>query len=195
MATSTSNRAARRQREAGFTLLEMAVAMVVLFVGLVGVASVISYGLMVTNRGRGVTNTKLLIVSVLEQMEMLRNTKQLSFNQIANVGEVDNTGASREFGGFPTQALTVSKNPGPDGIYGTGDDLVDAGRDNTFGTSDDFENPALAHSGYTRRIVITPLSANLKRIEVTLSYPAAGGEHTLSGVSYLNNDARSSFVN
>ena len=68
-------------------------------------------------------------------------------------------------------------NPGVDGIYGTADDS---------GTG-----PV----GYTRQIVITKLSDNLKRIQVTLKYPGMGGKmETMTAVSYLNNDSNSNFL-
>src|SRR5438270_1137572 len=85
---------ARRRSQVGFTMIEMVVAMMVLMVGLLALASAVGYAINVTNSGRGVTNTKLLVVSVLEQMENLRNTGELSFGQIANAGAVDNTGAA-----------------------------------------------------------------------------------------------------
>src|SRR6185436_19183917 len=81
-----------KSTSAGFTLLETVVAMMILSTALLGVASAIGYALMVSNSGRGVTNSKLLVVGVLEQMETLRNNGQLSFGQIANTGAVDNTG-------------------------------------------------------------------------------------------------------
>ena len=176
-------------------MMEMTVALLILMIGLLGLASAIGYGLSVSNRGRNVTNTKLLIVSILEQMENLRNTKELSFGQIANTGkDVDNAGATHDFDGFPTGFQPVSINPGPDGIYGTTDDLVDAGPDNNYGTADDFENPALARPGYERQIEISTLSADLKKIVVTLKYPGGHGEtQTMEATSYLNNDARSNF--
>lgn len=186
---------AARRREAGFTLLEMSVALVVMLVGLMALSAAIGYALTVSNRGRNVTNTKLMVVSVLEQMETLRNTKQLTFGQISNAGQVDDTGAARPFSGFPTDYTAVSMNPGPDGIFGTNDDLTDAGADGVYGTPDDFTNRNLGRLGYSRKIVITPLSDNLKRIEVTLRYPGASGKaETMVGISYLNNDARSNFV-
>src|SRR6266566_6811188 len=73
--------------ESGVTILEMVVAMLVLTVGLLGLAASIGYAVTVSNKGRNITNTKLLVVSCLEQMETLRNTQQLSFAQIANVGD------------------------------------------------------------------------------------------------------------
>jgi len=57
--------------ESGVTILEMVVAMLVLTVGLLGLAASIGYAVTVSNRGRNLTNTKLLVVSLLEQMETL----------------------------------------------------------------------------------------------------------------------------
>jgi prepilin-type N-terminal cleavage/methylation domain-containing protein len=198
---STSNKRARsraaigaRRSESGFTMLEMVVALVVLLIGLLAMMAAIGYSLMVTNSGRGVTNTKLLVVSILEEMETMRNTGQLTYGQIANQGQVDPKGAKHPFGGFPPDFEPVSLNPGPDGIYGTGDDLVDAGTDGIYGTTDDFTNPALARQGFTRQILITPLSPNLKQVTVTLKYPGPNGQmHKQLGISYLNNDARNNY--
>jgi type II secretory pathway pseudopilin PulG len=185
-----------RQEAAGFTLIETVIAMLVLMIGLLGLAAAISFSLKVSNRGRSVTNTKLLIASVLEQMEMLRNTQQLTFGQIANVGGVDNTGANRTFGGFPSGFQQISIDPGPDGIIGTGDDLVNAGPDGVYGTGDDYTAPPPpALQGFTREILITSLSPTLKRVQVTLRTPGASGDvQTLVGVSYLNDNARSNFA-
>lgn len=189
----TSHAAGRSQ--AGFTLIEMTVAMLIMLIGLLALAATIAFALTVSNKGRSVTNTKLLVVSILEQMETLRNTKQLTYGQISNAGHVDDTGATQTFAGFPNDFREVSVNPGPDGIFGTTDDLVDAGGDGTYGTNDDFVNPLLARAGYTRQIVITPLSDNLKKIQVTLQFPRpGGGVDSMVGISYLNNDAHSNFL-
>ena len=180
--------------EAGVTILEMVVAMLVLTVGLLALATSIGYAVSVSNMGRNVTNTKLLVVSLLEQMETLRNAQELTFGQIANAGAVDNTGAVKVFAGFPVGFQPISTNPGPDGIWGTNDDLINPGADNVYGTSDDFTDPSLGVSGYSREIVITNLNPNLKRIQVTVKYPDSGGQvRSLVGVSYLNNDARQNF--
>jgi hypothetical protein len=183
-----------RNSESGITILEMTISMLILTVGLLGLAASIGYAVTVSNMGRNLTNTKLLVVSLLEQMETLRNTEELTFGQIANEGSVDNSGALRNFNGFPTGFQTISINPGPDGIWGTTDDLVNPGADNTYGTADDFTDPSWGLNGYSREIVITNLNPNLKRIQVTVRYPDAGGQmRTLVGVSYLNNDTRSNF--
>ena len=173
--------------------METVVAMVLLTTALLAVASAIGYALMVSNSGRGVTNTKLLVVSMLEQMETLRNSGQLTFGQIANTGYVQNPNGAN-FAGFPPGFLPVSTNPGRDGVFGTSDDLIDAGADRVFGTADDFQNNLLARQGFTREILITSLSPQLKRVQVTLRYSANGGDRKeLVGVSYLNDNTRSNY--
>ncbi|MGB9179743.1 MAG: prepilin-type N-terminal cleavage/methylation domain-containing protein [Pyrinomonadaceae bacterium] len=211
MGTTTSNKrqslrsfGQASQSEYGFTMIEMIAAMLILMIGLIALASAIGYALMASNRGRNVTNTKLLIVSVLEEIETLRNTKQLAFKQIANVGAVDNNNVRRSFGGFSTGFQPVAMNPttkqmnyGPDGIVGTPDDQVTPGSNGIYGDSDDTTDTSLTLSGYERQIVITTLPGNttLKKIEVTLRYPGRNGAtETLTGTSYLNDDARSNFL-
>jgi prepilin-type N-terminal cleavage/methylation domain-containing protein len=180
-----------RRGQAGFSLLEMLVAMIIVTVGLLGVASSIGYALMASNSGRGITNAKLLVVSALEQMESLRDTGQLNFDEISNAAVTGST-----FPGFSTSFLPVSTVPGPDGIYGTGDDLsTDPGVDGIYGTSDDVTDQTLVVKGATRQVVITSLSPTLKKIQVTLRYSANGGStRDLVGVSYLNDDAHGNYV-
>ena len=187
-------RSSIKRSDSGFSLLEMVVAITLLTVGLLGVASAIGYAMVASNHGRSITNTKLLAVSILEQMETLRNTGTLSFGQIANVGQVDNTGAARNFVGFPTGQQQVSTNPGPDGMFGTADDLIDAGNDQVFGTNDDFVNPNFAVVGITRQIQITSLSSSLKKVQVIVDYPVNGAMKQLTAVCYLNDNSRSSFI-
>ncbi len=176
----------RRQSERGFSLLEMVVAMVLLTIGLLGVASAIGYSLMVSNRGRGLTNSKMLVVSILEQMETLRNTRELSFDEISNT-----QAAASTFTGFPydpTQFRPVSTVPGRDGVFGTADDLWGAS-----GTTDDL---TLARPGVSRQIKITGFVSNpyLKKIEVTLRYTSGDGRaRDLVGISYLNDDSRGTY--
>jgi prepilin-type N-terminal cleavage/methylation domain-containing protein len=185
---------ATRPSDAGFSLLEMVVAATILTLGLLGVASAIGYAMVASNHGRGITNTKLLAVSVLEQMETLRNTGALTFGQIANVGSVDDTGASKPFVGFQPGFQQVSTNPGPDGMFGTADDLIDAGPDGVFGNGDDFVNPAFAVVGVTRQIEVTMLGDNLKRVQVTINYPSGNSMRQLKAVSYLNDNSHGIYV-
>jgi type II secretory pathway pseudopilin PulG len=182
------------RNETGFSLLEMVVAITLLTFGLLGAASAIGYAMVASNHGRSITNTKLLAVSILEQMETLRDTNNLTFGQIANTGQVNNAGAVKTFSGFQPGFQQVSINPGPDGIFGTVDDLTDAGADGQFGTGDDFVNPNFAIVGVTRQIQITSLSPTLKKIQVTIRYAVNGSMQTLTATSYLNDNTSSQYI-
>src|SRR5437762_993623 len=181
-----------RRSEGGFSLLEMVVAMVIVTIGLLGVASAISYALAATNRGRSITNSKLLVVSILEQMETLRDTGQLHFNEISNSQVVGSP-----FTGFSSGFQPVSTIPGPDGIFGTADDLISPGPDRVYGTADDVTDPSLAVPGVTREILITTLPDNdyLKKIQVTLRYSPNGGEtRELVCSGYLNDNEHGNYI-
>ena len=176
----------------GFSLLEMVMATLILTIGLLGVASAIGYALLASNRGRGISNAKMLIVSIQEQMETMRDTGQLTFAEISN-SHVNGSG----FSFFPTEFMPVSKFPGPDGVFGTNDDLTSPGPDGFYLTNDDFMDPTRARPGVTRQILISqvPNEPLLKKIQVTLRYAPTGGEtRDLVGISYLNDDAHSNYV-
>ena len=150
---------------------------------------------MASNRGRGVTNAKMLVVSILEQMETLRDTRALTYDEISNSQVVGST-----FTGFPYSATDyrpVSTVPGKDGVFGTADDLINAGPDTVYGTADDFTDATLARPGVSRQILITPFPTNafIKKIQVTLRYSTSNGQMVnLVGISYLNDDAHGTYV-
>ena len=151
----------------------------------------LGYALHYGTISRNVTSAKSIIFAQIEEIETLRNSRRLDFKQIANAGGVDNTNAPAFFGGFSPGFRELSLNPGPDGVNGTDDDLRDAGADRTYGTPDDFDNPALVRSGYTRQVTITNLSSSMKKIEITVRYFGSGGVvGEIAGVCYLNDEAR-----
>ena len=189
---SLASRHHRTQAEGGFSLLEMIVAMLILTIGLLGVASAIGYALMASNSGRGITNSKLFIVAILEQMETLRDTGQLHFNEISNAQVVGST-----FTGFPDSFQPISRTPGPDGIFGTADDLMSPGADGIYGTPDDFVDPSLSRPGISRWIHIETVVDNdyLKKITVSLRYSPNGGTvQTLVCSSYLNDNEHGNYL-
>ncbi len=183
------NKATTHQSQAGATLLELIVAVLILTIALLGTAAAITHAFRLNTMSRNATHAKMIGVSMLEQAENLRNTRRLLFGQIANFGAVDNTGASTPFSGFTTAFQEVSANPGPDGIYGTTDDLLDPGVDGIYGTPDDFTNNALADAGYARQITITNLSDSLKKITVIIRYPGtANNPVEITCLGYLSNN-------
>jgi hypothetical protein len=85
--------------------------------------------------------------------------------------------------------MPISMFPGPDGIYGTNDDLVSPGPDGFYFTPDDFTDTTRARPSVTRQILITPIPNEplIKKITVTVRYTPNGGEtRQLVGISYLN---------
>jgi type II secretory pathway pseudopilin PulG len=184
----------KNKNEDGFTLLEAIIAIFILTIGLMGTVSALTYAMVLGTTSRNVGNAKSIIVSTLEEVETLRNTRRLEYKQIANVGGVDNTETKNTFNGFSVGFQPISLNPGPDGVIGTDDDLTDPGPDGSFGTGDDFNNPALIRSGYQRQITIAPLptDSTMKKIEVKVKYfSSTGKENEITGVSYMNDEARS----
>lgn len=180
-------------KEDGFSLLEAVVAILILTIGLMGAAAALTYSLEFGTTSRNVGNAKLLIVSTLEEIESLRNTRRLEFKQISNLGSVDNTDCKNTFNGFSTGFKPISLNPGFDGVNGTDDDIKEAGPDGILGNADDIDNPALIRSGYTRQITISslPSDTTIKKIEVRIRYYSAGGKVSeIAGVGYINNETR-----
>lgn len=181
----------KKSNEKGFSMLEAIAAIFIITIGLIGTAAAITYALKFSAISRNVTNAKLLATGEIEEIDSLRNTRRLDFNQIANVGNVDNSSSANTFTGFTTGFQPISLNPGPDGVDGTADDLRDPGADGAFGTADDFDNQALVRSGYQRQITITTLSPSLKKVEVKIRYFSSGGSiGELTAVSYLNDEVR-----
>ncbi len=177
--------------EAGFTMVEAVIAIFILTIGLIGTAAALTFALEFGAISKNVTNGKLVVVSMIEEIESLRNSRRLDFKQIENDGKVDNKNSPNTFTGFSTGFQEVSLNPGPDGVNGTADDLTDPGADGKYGTGDDFSNPALVRSGYMRQVSITNLSPTIKKIEIKVKYFSIGGKvGEINGVCYLNDEFR-----
>jgi len=178
-----------KKTERGFSLIEAIVAIFIMTIGLIGTAAALGYALHYGTISRNVTGAKSIVVGEIEEIETLRNSRRLDFKQIANVGGVDNTNSASFFSGFSTGFRELSLNPGPDGVSGTDDDLLDTGADGVFGTGDDFDNPALVRSGYMRQITVTSLSGSMKKIEIKVRYYGSGGVvGEIAGVCYLNDE-------
>ena len=177
--------------EGGFSLVEAVIAIFILTIGLIGTAAALTYALEFGSISRNVSTAKSVVVASIEEIETLRNSRRLDFKQIANVGAVNNTGATNPFNGFSTGFKPISLDPGADGVFGTDDDLINSGTDGVFGTADDFEDETRIRSGFERQITITNLSDSLRKVEITVHYfGRAGNRAQISGVSYINDEFR-----
>jgi prepilin-type N-terminal cleavage/methylation domain-containing protein len=171
----------RKQAEKGFSLLEVVISMAVLTVGMVSLLGVFGLAMASTQTSQQDMIAKQLANESYESIVTARNTAQINWDQINNVGSTNCTvtGAS-SCGIFLTGANPIY-NSGADGIFGTADDsaageqtLQDPGPDGVYQTADDTFIPL---TGYQRTIVISPLYdsggvliATLRSVTITIQY-------------------------
>jgi prepilin-type N-terminal cleavage/methylation domain-containing protein len=167
--------------EGGFTLIEVMVAAVILVVGLLSLAYAfgMGFGVIATAQMDSIARQKAR--QAIEDVYTARDTGSISFSQICNIG----SGASCIFINGYEPLYTA----GPDGLVNTADDgtgtlptgcsvtpcieTVDTpGPDGILGTADDVFVPLV---GFQRQIQITPLTAVLNQITVTINYTTPTG--------------------
>jgi len=181
MATSIIGRGGRRKSaENGFSLLEVVISMFVLTVGMVSLLGVFGLAMASTQTSQQNMIAKQLANEAYESVVTARNTSQMNWDQINNVGSTFCTGGSSPCGIFLTGFQPIY-NAGADGIFGTADDsgsgeetLQDPGTDGIFNTADDTYIPL---TNYQRQTVISPLydgSGNLipslRSVTITVQY-------------------------
>lgn len=171
-----------KRAEGGFSLLEVVISMAVLTVGLVSLLGVFGLAMASTQTSQQDMIAKQLADESYESLITARNTTQINWDQIQNVGSTNCpiTGAS-SCGIFLTGSQPIYQ-AGADGIYGTADDITsglrqtlkDPGPDGIFGTADDILIPL---TGYQRTILISPLYdadggliSSLRSVTITVQY-------------------------
>jgi prepilin-type N-terminal cleavage/methylation domain-containing protein len=166
-----------RRPDAGFSLLEVVVAMSILVIGLLGLAQTFYVGMSLVGTSSPNLIAREKAREAIESVHTARDTRVIQWAEIRNVGNPDcaawpNTvpnGGGRFLGGeLPMQT------PGPDGLVNTADDVgVEAspGPDNILGTGDD-----LPLTGFTRQVVICDVQNNpdLRQVIVTIRYNGTG---------------------
>jgi len=169
----------------GFTLIEVMFSMLILVIGVLSLASFFTQGLKASSQTQIQYIAQQKAQEAMETIFTARDTKILSWAQIANVS----VGGVFKDGPQPLCA------PGPDGLFGTQDDdastpdavTVAPGPDGIFGTADDITvnlNPWM-----TRTIAIAPAGGtpNLNVITVTVNWNYEGQAQTFVLVSYISN--------
>jgi type IV pilus modification protein PilV len=159
----------RRFVQAGFGLIEVIIAVMILTVGLVGLASLFGISVASTHQSQEGLIAKQLAREALESIFTARNTHQITFDQIRNAGA----------GGIFLDGMQQATTAGTDGLVGTADDGAVAemtlpGPDGMLGTADDEVRP-LAY--FQREILIEPIirpdgnpDANMREVTITIRY-------------------------
>jgi len=177
-------RQASRSQE-GFTLIEVMIAIAIMTVSLVGLMAVFGTAVKATDWAQEDLIARQKALEAMESIYTARNTQQISFAAIANIGSGP--------GIFVVTPMQL-KEAGPDGLVGTADDVnypgsaycpgvsecyVMPGPDGILGTADDV---GMSLANFTRQITINPvlesdgvtINPNLKQIVVTVSYTKGG---------------------
>jgi prepilin-type N-terminal cleavage/methylation domain-containing protein len=164
---ATLRRRLNRQQQ-GFTLLEVLISMFVLTVGLVSMLGVFATAMAATQTAQQDMIAKQLAQQAMETIYTARETANITWDQIQNVGGAGSPGIFRT-------GLQSIKQVGTDGIMDTINDGASSpqtmtlpGPDGIVGTSDDV---TMGLSNYQRSIAIanTP-SADLRSVTITVQY-------------------------
>ena len=178
-------RSGRKHARKGFTLLEVMVAMAVLSFGILSLVSVFTQGLTNSFQAQIQFIAQQKAREAMETIFTARDTKVLTWAQIANVSQ----------GGVFKDGPQALCDPGPDGLFGTADDncnnpdvvVTGPGPDQIFGTADDQSfglNPWM-----TRTITFTPDPniVNLNHITVTINWTYQGKNGSVTVTSMISN--------
>jgi prepilin-type N-terminal cleavage/methylation domain-containing protein len=172
--------------EKGFTLLETMIALVVLAVGVLGLAAMLGNSL---SYMQGSEQDFIAQQKAQEAAEAIFTAK---YTNNATFSQIQNNGTSTPAGLFltgPQPLLQV----GPDGLVGSVNDtgaspayIIYPGPDLTLGTSDDIQIPL---ANYTRTIAISNIANEpyLRQVIITINYTSGGLPRTYSLTTFVSN--------
>ncbi len=176
MATGTHD------RDAGFSLIEVSLAMLILTAGALAMAGSIALG------ARRLTGSQDQVVAAeraaeaAESVFKARDNRTLTWAQIRNV-----VGAGGDNGIFIDGPRDI-REAGADGLVNTTDDgalerVLRPGADGLLGTDDDVSTPLV---GMTREIEIRDISQTLRQLRVIVRYRSAGGTEDFVLTTYIS---------
>lgn len=174
VAVTTSVRERRsRSAEAGTTLVEVMIAMLVLTVGAVGMASVFVYGMQSTTTSPNELLATQKAAEAIESVFSARDSHTISWAQLRNVND----------GGIFINGPTDLTSTGEDGVVNTADDgdietVELPGPDQNMATTAD--NITVTLTGFKREIQIAPVDnrQDLRLVTVIITYQAGTVQRT-----------------
>jgi prepilin-type N-terminal cleavage/methylation domain-containing protein len=160
-------------REAGFTLIEAIVAMVVLTIGLLGLAQVFYLGMMHVSTSSSNLIAREKAREAVESVHTARDTQTLTWAQVRNVSA----------GGVFVDGAVNMGLPGPDGLINTADDvgvetLREPGPDGVLGNTDDIQTPLNTFRRRVQILDLAPVNPDLREIRVTITYNVGPAQRT-----------------
>jgi prepilin-type N-terminal cleavage/methylation domain-containing protein len=179
-------RPSNRGQDQGFTLVEVMVAMVILAIGSLALATGVAISVRRLTAGQDQVRASERAAEAAESVFKARDNRTLTWAQIRNI-----QGASGNDGGIFQDGARDVRAPGLDGLVNTADDgaveeVITPGPDGLLGTSDDLRT---ALFGMTREIEIRDLNATLRQIRVIVRYRTANGPQQFILTTYLSSYA------
>jgi type II secretory pathway pseudopilin PulG len=177
---------AQIKNDDGFTLIEVAIAMMITTVGVLALAGAIASGAHQLTGSQDQLIAGQRAAEAAESVFKARDTRVLTWAQIRNVN-----GAGGVDGGVFLDGPRSVRDPGNDGLCNTVDDgalitVVTPGLDGLLGTADDVIAPLW---GFTREIEIRDVNANLRQLRVIVKYNSSRGQQTYILTTYLSSYA------
>jgi hypothetical protein len=165
----------------GTSLIETAIALGVLTVGVLGAAAVFTQGMERTRSSPGDLVATQKAQEAIESVFAARDSA-LEWAQLRNV-----TGSGPIDGIFLVGAQPI-KEPGRDGIINTADDgalesIVYPGPNGLLGDSDD---TTVGLEQFTREVAITDVTSVLRSVTVTVRYSAGSALRTYTLTAYFS---------
>ena len=183
----------RKHREDGFTLIETMISIVVLSVGVLGIAAMLADGLAYMSMSENDYIAQQKAQEAIESIYTARNLGQATWSTICNVGS-----AVCANGIFLTGAQTLC-DPGPDGIVDTADDfngtacsvqtdsILLPGSGGTYNSSP--QRIPLTTYNFQRTITIAAVNnvPNLRSITVLITYQGGRFSRSYQLVANISN--------
>lgn len=168
-------------REAGFTLVETMMAIIILGGGLLALATAFAQGMVLMSTAQYHQIAKEKASEAIESVTTSRDTRIITWAGVRNISQ----------GGVFLDGPRPLRTQGTDGLINTSDDVgIESvtlpGPDSLMGTGDDI---FLTLDTFTREIAITDISPNLRQIRVVIRYGMGQMSREYQLITYISSFA------
>lgn len=178
-------RVSNTNRMRGFTLLETMIAMIVLGVGVLGLAALLGDSLAYMGSSQADFIAQQKAAEAIETVFTARDTQEVTWANIQNVSA----------GGVFLDGAQTVLDPGPDGLVGTAADagaspssIIQPGPDGILGTADDVVIPLSSTYQMKRQILITAITNEtaVREIQVIMTYRSGKFNKTYTLTTFIS---------